>query len=212
MDIHGFPAGPYQTNCYLFVEANHVVVIDPGMHVATTLLPVLEEKQWVIDAIYLTHGHIDHMRDAGTLAQQFNIPVYIHQADAFMLENGDGVSEESKVLFDAQGLVPIADLRFLQHDMQLKIHQEPITVKHAPGHSPGSCLLVGREFVCAGDVLFKGSIGRTDLPDSSPTDMDHTLANVVMQLPDELQVLPGHGAVTTMRHEKRTNPFLAKFR
>lgn len=214
MEIRGFATGPYQTNCYLVYDAldNKVTVIDPGMHAAAKLVEFFDETWLEPVQIVLTHGHIDHTRDAGTLAARYQVPVYIHPDDEFMLDAGDGVSEKSKILFDAKNMTPIKDLRHLCNGEALEIAGEQFVPRHAPGHSPGSTLLVGSEICFSGDVLFRGSIGRTDLMQSSPEDMQVTLRDVVLPLDDALQVLPGHGGTTTIRAERMTNPFLQAFR
>lgn len=211
MEIFGFAAGPYKTNCFVMVADNKATVIDPGMHVADQLISYFADNNIVPERILLTHGHIDHTRDAGILAARYQLPVYIHQADAFMLDAGEGVSTESQILFDAKNMTPIADLRFFSEDEKFTIGDDEFVVKHAPGHSPGCVIIVGQDYVFTGDVLFKGSIGRTDLGNSSPEDMHATLHKQIMGLSDDLQVLPGHGPMTTVRAEKRTNPFLAEF-
>ena len=211
MEVRGFASGPYQTNCYIAydaVEATQVTVIDPGMHTADKLVAYLEEHGQVLEQIILTHGHIDHTRDAGTLAARFRVPVYIHTADEFMLDNGDGVSEESKRLFDAAHMTPIKDVRYLNDGESIAIAGSEFLVRHTPGHSPGSVVFYGEGICFSGDVLFKGSIGRTDLPQSNPSDMVRSLREVILQLDDSLQVLPGHGDITTIRAECMTNPFL----
>lgn len=208
MEIMGFAAGPYQTNCYLAVENKCVTVVDPGMHTAEAINTYLLENDLELDQIILTHGHIDHTRDAGTLSARHRVPVFIHESDAFMLEDGAGVSPQSQVLFDAFNMTPIKDLRFYGDGDTISIAGQDFEIKHAPGHSPGSCLLVSEEHCFAGDVVFKGAIGRTDLLQSSPSDMDETLKNVVLELNDALVLLPGHGPTTTMRAERTTNPYL----
>lgn len=208
MEIMGFAAGPYQTNCYLVVEGKHVTVVDPGMHTAEAINGYLVENDLELDQIILTHGHIDHTRDAGTLAARHHVPVFIHQSDAFMLKDGAGVSAESQLLFDAFNMTPIGDLRFYGDGDCVTMAGQEFEIRHAPGHSPGSVLLVGQEYCFVGDVVFKGSIGRTDLPQSSPSDMNATLTNVVLELDDTLMLLPGHGPTTSMRAERTTNPYL----
>lgn len=200
MQLSGFAAGPYKTNTYLLIEDGHCVVIDPGMHTYERIMSM----DLTVDTVLLTHGHIDHCRDAG----KFGVPVYIHEADEFMLEGGLGVSAQSRALFDADNMTRIDELRHLTDEAQLEFFGENFVVRHAPGHSPGSCLLVHDEFVFSGDVLFRGSIGRTDLPASDPSAMDSSLRGPVLALEDSLAVLPGHGPTTVMSTERATNPFL----
>ncbi|MEZ2121208.1 MULTISPECIES: MBL fold metallo-hydrolase [unclassified Corynebacterium] len=209
MEILGFAAGPYQTNTWLLVDGGRCVVVDPGMHAARRVLEIFDERGLTLESVVLTHGHIDHTRDSGTLANRFEVPVYIHPADRLMLDNpGAGVSAASVQLFTADRMTRPAIVRDLEHGTQLSLAGTPFSVRHAPGHSPGSTLLVGAGVCLSGDVLFRGTIGRTDLPASDPEAMERTLRNEVLALDDRLQVLPGHGPATTMRAERRTNIFL----
>ncbi|AIT61199.1 MBL fold metallo-hydrolase [Corynebacterium doosanense] len=200
MQLSGFAAGPYKTNTYVISDGDSCVVVDPGMHSYDRVMSLGLR----VDTVLLTHGHIDHTRDAGA----FGVPVYIHPDDEFMLAAGAGVSEQSRALFDAENMERIDDLRPLTDGSELSFFGESFVVRHTPGHSPGSCLLVHSEFVFAGDVLFRGSIGRTDLPGSDPAAMDASLRGPVWSLPDALAVLPGHGPTTTMATERASNPFL----
>lgn len=201
MRLSGFAAGPYKTNTYVLISDSSCVVVDPGMHSHDRVMAL----GLAVEAVVLTHGHIDHTRDAG----DFGVPVWIHEADAFMLDAGRGVPEQSRALFDAENMTRIDGLRPLIDGAQLSFFGETFTVRHAPGHSPGSCLLVHEEFALTGDVLFRGSIGRTDLPFSDPAAMDASLRGPVRELPDSLAILPGHGPTSTMRAERSSNPFLA---
>lgn len=208
MNIAGFASGPYKTNCYVAVNESRALVVDPGMHAHAKVTAILEREGAELEAILLTHGHIDHTRDAGSLAAQFNVPVYIHPDDEFMLDAGEGVSQESQVLFDAAHMTPISDLRHLADGATLQLAGTTLRVAHAPGHSPGSTLLIHDEIVFTGDVLFRGTIGRTDFALSDPAAMSRSLAGPVGDLDDALAVLPGHGPTTTMRMERTTNPYL----
>ncbi|MEJ6012410.1 MBL fold metallo-hydrolase [Corynebacterium sp. H127] len=214
MEIMGFAAGPFQTNCYIWSNEGRCVIVDPGMHAHERVVETIDEGGWDVEAILLTHGHIDHTRDAGSLAARYNVPVYIHPDDEFMLDKGAGVSAETRQLFDAENMTPIADLRSLNHADTVSMAGVDFEVRHAPGHSPGCVLLVNTpSHVCfAGDVLFKGSIGRTDLEFSKHSDMLTSLREQVLTLDDQLHVLPGHGPATTIRAERTNNPFLLQLR
>lgn len=214
MEIMGFAAGPFQTNCYIWSHEGRCVIVDPGMHAHDRVVEVVEKQGATVESVVLTHGHIDHTRDAGSLAKRYGVPVYIHADDEFMLEKGAGVRAETRQLFDADNMTPIADLRHLSHGETVAMAGIEFDIRHAPGHSPGSVLLVSNDsHVCfSGDVLFKGSIGRTDLDHSNHQDMIASLRDQVLTLDDSLHVLPGHGEATTVRAERMTNPFLQQLR
>lgn len=208
MQLSGFAAGPYKTNTYLMATDTHAVVVDPGLHSSERVNQFLAENSLALESIILTHGHLDHTREAGDLAKQHSVPVWIHAEDAFMLEQGKGGAVETQMLFDAEGMLYPQDLRFLENDQTYTFAGTELTVRHAPGHSPGSILLIAEEFVLVGDVIFRGSIGRTDFPTADPAAMDETLRGPVWDLDDSLPLLPGHGPTTLMRTERATNPFL----
>lgn len=204
MRITGFAAGPFQTNCYVVADGDRAIVIDPGLGAHDVVARLADEKGFTVEAVVLTHGHIDHIRDAAA----FGVETFVHPADAFMLLRGDGVSEQARELHDASGMQPIDNPTPLADGQVLTVAGLQLRVVHAPGHSPGCVMLVGDGVVFSGDVLFRGAIGRTDLPDSDPAQMHESLRGPVWDLADELQVLPGHGAATTVAHERATNPFL----
>ncbi|MCF4006539.1 MBL fold metallo-hydrolase [Corynebacterium uropygiale] len=209
MELLSFSAGPYATNCYVVVneEEGCVGVVDPGLHAAPQIEALLKEKNLRLSDIVLTHGHIDHTRDAGQLAAAHGLPVSLHEADHPMLSDPHGgVSAEAAQLFDTAHMTPIEDLRALGETVELA--GLPLEVIHAPGHSPG-CVMLRSGTVCfSGDVLFRGSIGRTDLPGSDPDAMMRSLREKVLPLADDVTILPGHGAPSTMAQERRSNPFL----
>ncbi|MBN9643387.1 MBL fold metallo-hydrolase [Corynebacterium mendelii] len=214
MELYGCVAGPFQTNCWIAVAGKALTVIDPGMGAFATVDGYIKDNGLRLEKVILTHGHIDHTRDAGSLQQAYDVPVFIHADDEFMLDDpAAGVSVQAMALHDADHLVTVDPQArsFFSDGDSITIGGESFAVHHAPGHSPGSVLLVGKTLCFSGDVLFKGSIGRTDLPRSSWPQMDNTLENKVWPLDDGLQILPGHGPSSTMKSERATNPFLRKF-
>lgn len=204
MRIAGFAAGPFQTNCYVVAHGDRAFVIDPGLGAHEAVSQLAQEQGLTVEAVVLTHGHIDHIRDAAA----FGVETFIHPADAFMLLRGEGVSEQARQLYDASAMPPIENPTPLEDGQALQVAGVEMRVVHAPGHSPGCVMLVADEVVFSGDVLFRGSIGRTDLSDSDPEQMRQSLRGPVWDLADELQVLPGHGPATTVAQERATNPYL----
>ena len=204
MRIAGFAAGPFQTNCYVVAHGDRAFVIDPGLGAHEAVSQMAQEQGLTVEAVVLTHGHIDHIRDAAA----FGLETFIHPADAFMLLRGEGVSEQARQLYDASAMPPIDNPTPLEDGQALQVAGVELRVVHAPGHSPGCVMLVADDVVFSGDVLFRGSIGRTDLPDSDPEQMRQSLRDPVWDLSDELQVLPGHGPATTVAQERATNPYL----
>ena len=204
MRIAGFAAGPFQTNCYVVAHGDRAFVIDPGLGAHEAVSQMAQEQGLTVEAVVLTHGHIDHIRDAAA----FGVETFIHPADAFMLLRGEGVSEQARQLYDASAMPPIDNPTPLEDGQTLTVAGVDLRILHAPGHSPGCVMLVADDVVFSGDVLFRGSIGRTDLPDSDPAQMQESLRGPVWELDDELQVLPGHGPATTVAQERATNPYL----
>ena len=219
MFLRSFPAGPWQTNCYVAAAApgTECVIVDPGMGAAQGVRDTVAEHGLRPVAVLVTHGHIDHMWSVFPLATGYGIPAVIHGSDRALLSNpGAGVSRETAAaLPDMLGPGEIFaepdDVLEAQHGLRLDLAGLAITVRHAPGHTAGSVMFeCDGHSVFTGDVLFAGAIGRTDLPTGSPTDMDRSLRDQVLTLDDALVVLPGHGPHTTMATERATNPYLIR--
>lgn len=217
MQIVGFTAGPFGTNTYVVVSPDgeaaqegskpEAFVIDPGKDSHDQVRTIVEEAGAELVAVVLTHGHIDHTRDCA----EFGVPVHIHPDDEIMLDPKWGAPGDFGRIFEVDSMKQPDDLRHLEAGETMTFAGMHFRIVHAPGHSPGSSLLVALDenVVFAGDVLFAGSIGRTDLPLGDPSAMDRTLAGPVWDLDDALTVLPGHGPATTVAHERETNPYLS---
>jgi hydroxyacylglutathione hydrolase len=221
--VVGFPAQAFGTNCYVLAAAagNECVVVDPGYGVVDHLDGILREHGLKPAAVLLTHGHVDHVFSVVPVCGNRDIPAYIHGDDAYRL--GDPASTLDPALramlvreFGANATFEPDDVRGLSDGMLLSLVGLQITVDHAPGHTEGSVMfrLPGEdaELCLSGDVLFAGSIGRTDLPGGDHAAMLRSLAERVLPLRDDTVVLPGHGPSTTVGQERRHNPYLQGLR
>lgn len=213
MRIRTLTVGPLSANCYLVSEETadgspQAFLVDPGMEAMDAVVAAVEQDQVEVEAVVLTHGHIDHVCDAALVAEKYSAPVYIHPADAFMLEPGNECPQQAARMFGADIAKLPAEVRELSDGQTVELAGHAFTVHHAPGHSPGCVLLEGDEFVLTGDVLFRGAIGRVDVPYSDPQAMQDSLRTKVKVLDDDLEVYPGHGPRSQMGEEKLTNPFL----
>ena len=203
--------GPFQANTYAVIDNGHATVIDPGMGAAQVLTEFFAKQKLILDSVVLTHGHIDHVRDAAALANPAGVPVYLHPDDWFMMDDpAAGVSPEAARAYHAEDMEKVDDLRELTEDSGAIIAGHQFEVRHCPGHSPGCVVLVSEEVksVFTGDVLFRGSMGRVDLPGSSPAAMRDSLHNKVRTLPEDYTCFPGHGPGTTIAAELENNPYL----
>jgi glyoxylase-like metal-dependent hydrolase (beta-lactamase superfamily II) len=222
--VVGFPSAVFGTNCYVIApgRGEECIVVDPGIEVAPTVSSVVETHGLRPVAVLLTHGHLDHIFSVVPVAGARGIPAYIHPDDRELLADPmRGVSAEVAAMFGPELVwTEPDDVRELTDASVVEIAGLVITVDHAPGHTPGSVMfrLPGSpatddqtyaQTLLSGDVLFAGSIGRTDLPGGSSAAMVASLAAKVVPLADDTLVLPGHGGSTTIAHERETNPYLA---
>ena len=222
MLIRSFPAGAFGTNCYAVAPAagstgrrQECVVVDPGMEAVEPLRAMLADNGLVPVAVVLTHGHLDHTFSVLPVCDGYDIPAYLHPADNGMLS--DPVRWHGPALAPLIGQVTLPDPRDvlpLDDGATLALAGVELTVRHAPGHTPGSVVFTfdagDSPAVLAGDVLFAGSVGRVDLPGGSWESMLGSLRDVVLPMDDETVVLPGHGPATTIGRERATNPYLAE--
>ena len=186
--------GIYFVNCYLIREeqAKSCVIIDPGGN-TNKVMAYLEENGLTLEAILLTHGHFDHVGAVTELYEKTQCKVYLHTDDLMLPEN---FTAGPLFYTDAYGEGDVLELAGLT-----------IRVMHTPGHTPGGVCLLCENAMFAGDTLFAGTCGRTDLPGSSPRQMRDSLSRLA-KLEGNYRVLPGHGIYSTLDMEKRTNPYL----
>lgn len=224
MLIAGFPAGPWGTNCYVAAtEAGaECVVVDPGKDAAPGVAEVIREHRLKPVAVLVTHGHIDHMWSVAPVAGTYDATAWIHPDDRDLLTDPlAGMSRESAAMLLGMpdGRLEFAepdDVRELADGVDLELAGLRFVVDHTPGHTPGSVTFRTpydgdadvSEVMFSGDLLFEGSIGRTDLPGGDHPTMLRSLATKVLTLTDDIVVLPGHGGQTSIGRERATNPFL----
>lgn len=220
MFIAGFPAGPWGTNCYVVSTGagNECVVIDPGKDAAAGVDQVVREHKLKPIAVLVTHGHVDHMWCVAPVAGTYDATAWIHPNDRHLLTDPmAGMSRESTQMMlggDYQWAEP-DDVKELSDADELELAGLRFVVDHTPGHTEGSVTFRTpyarddvSEVMFSGDLLFEGSIGRTDLPGGDHPTILRSLKEKVLTLPDDIVVLPGHGNQTSIGRERATNPFL----
>jgi glyoxylase-like metal-dependent hydrolase (beta-lactamase superfamily II) len=203
MDAVGFTVGPVQENAWLVSQDGRALLVDPGEE-AERLQSEIEQRDVKIEAILITHCHFDHVGAVAAMARATGAPVYCPQGEVQILENindyvrwpGFGPFESYSPEHTVAGgdTLDLAGLR--------------IAVISTPGHSPDHVTYAIGNVILSGDVLFQGSIGRTDLPGADHATLMRSIATLLDTLPDETQVLPGHMGSTTLGAERATNPFL----
>ncbi len=222
MLIEAHPVSPWQANCYLIAaertagdDSAPCIIVDPGIMSVDLVNSVLARRNWQPVAVLLTHGHLDHAGDAHLVAAAWDIPVHCAEEDQPMLARPSlGLGE------DAIGLIEQflgADALPVPEDLQplgaaFDVAGLTVTAFPAPGHTAGSTLLQVSDptstVVLTGDVLFAGTIGRTDLPSGNMSQMRETLRRIATSFPHDIALLPGHGPSTTLADELARNPFM----
>lgn len=221
MLVTGFPAGMFQTNCYILAQDNakECVVVDPGQDAAEPLGEFLIGSDLIPRAVLLTHGHLDHMWSAQTVADRYEIPVYIHADDRGMLTDPlQGMGSSLAPFLDGVEFVePQQVVEFADGD-EIEYAGIEFVVDHTPGHTRGSVVLrtvtttpdgAQLQVALTGDTLFQGSIGRTDLPGGNHSQLLDSIARKLLVLDDHTNILPGHGGASTIGRERLSNPFLS---
>ena len=217
MLVRSFVAPMFATNCWIIApeKGSECIIVDPGMtDISAEVEMIVAEEGFKPVAVLLTHGHLDHTFSVKPLADGYDISAYIHSEDRRFIADPAGI----------HGPQFVEQLRGMNFEEPVKVENLKdgallnflgmnIRAIHAPGHTRGSLMfLLNEELLVSGDVLFAGSIGRTDLPTGSATDMRNTLTKKILPLSDAIRVLPGHGDETTIKYERKTNPYLKELR
>ena len=205
MKVVSIPNGRFVENCYLVIDeaGAECAIIDPGEEAGLIAHKVAAADVKPV-AIWLTHAHIDHVLGVPRLKADSGAPVYLHPGDRMLY---DHVAEQATAFGMRAAALPPPD-RALAHGDRLRVGALEFHVRHAPGHSPGSVVFEGHGMAFAGDVLFQGSIGRTDLPGGDFETLLKSIERELLTLPDSTIVYCGHGPETTVGRERRANPFL----
>ena len=205
MRVVPIPNGQFAENCYFVIDegSRACAIIDPGEE-AGLIAHQLAAAGVRAVGIWLTHAHIDHVLGVPRLKAETNALVYLHPADRVLY---DHVPEQAQAFGMRAEALPEPD-RALAHGDTLPIGRLTFRVRHAPGHSPGSVVFEGEGVVFTGDVLFQGSIGRTDLPGGDSEKLIRSIERELLTLPDSTIVYSGHGPETTVGRERHANPFL----
>jgi len=201
----GLTNGVFAENCWLVAdpEAGEAAVVDPGEE-AELFLARLASERWRATAIWLTHAHVDHVAGVARVKEATGAPVFLHPADRPLYDRAPLQAAAFGLTMDPP---PPPDAE-LAEGQSVRVGRFGFEVLHLPGHAPGHVAFVGHDVALAGDVLFAGSIGRTDLPGGDTQTLLDSIRSKLYRLPDATRVLPGHGPETTIGEEKRSNPFV----
>jgi len=202
------PVTPFEQNCSVVwgVETKLAAVIDPGGNLEK-VQHVIDQHTLTLDKILITHAHLDHAGGTAEIARSSKAPIIgPHKADQFWI---DAMPEQCQRFgFNGETFSPD---QWLNHGDTVQLGKLTFDVAHCPGHTPGHVVFIeqSEQFAAVGDVLFKGSIGRSDFPKGNQTDLINSIRDRLFTLDDEIKFIPGHGPMSTFGHERRTNPFVA---
>ena len=204
MKVQTITVGAFQENCYLVVDdrSNRAVIVDPGSE-GDRLIEAIDSSGAELEAIWITHAHVDHVGAIAAVKRKWDVPIYLHPLDRRLYEAASRQAQVYGVPFEEP---PAPDLEFVD-GQRVKVGDQEMSVMHAPGHAPGHVVIHGNGIALVGDCLFAGSIGRTDLPFSNPPQLAASLEKISALAPETV-VYPGHGMDTTIAQERQSNPFL----
>ncbi len=204
-DVVCLPNGAFAENCYILADprSRAAVLVDPGEE-AARFLARLEAGRYRLQAIWLTHAHLDHIQGVAAVKRATGVPIHLHPADRPLY---DAAPEQGAWLGLPAAQPPPPDAE-LSDRAALAVGSCTFEVRHVPGHSAGSVAFVGDGLAVVGDAVFAGSIGRTDLPGGDTDTLLASIRDRILTLPDDTLIYPGHGPQTTVGREREGNPFL----
>ncbi|WAH38440.1 MBL fold metallo-hydrolase [Alicyclobacillus dauci] len=208
MEIRRFVVSPIQANCYVLSESldkgARAVIVDPGDTDLTQVFTYIDDHEFKVEANWNTHAHFDHVLGVDIVRDKYHCPSYLHPDDQGVWDATPASTQQ----WIQRNVEPLnAPDEYYRDGDTVNLAGEVFTIWHTPGHSPGGVCLVGREFALTGDTLFRGTVGRTDLPKASPGAMDASLKRI-LEWDDNLVIYPGHGESTTFGVEREHNRFL----
>jgi len=204
MIVTQITVGAFQENCYLVEDpkTNAIAIVDPGSE-PERIVDAIDKSGGRVEAIWITHAHVDHIGAIAPLKKRYNVPVWLHPLDEPLYRVGGRQAQLYGIPYEEP---PAPDRKFAEGE-SVKLGALELDVIHVPGHAPGHVVIYGHGNALVGDCLFAGSIGRTDLPFSNPSQLEASLKRIAA-LPPETVVHPGHGDSTTIGEERLSNPFL----
>jgi len=207
MEVKIIPVTAFEQNCSLLIcpTSGHAAVVDPGGDLDRILAAITEAKVEV-KKIFITHGHLDHAGGTAELAEKLGVPIEgPHIEDSFWIDQMDAQCE----MFGMSGAVFKPD-RWLNEGDSIEFGDQQLRVVHCPGHTPGHVVFVNEtaRIATVGDVLFQGSVGRTDFPRGDFEQLKHSIREKLFPLGDDIRFVPGHGPTSTFGHERETNPLV----
>ena len=205
------PVTPFQQNCSIVwcVETSLGAIFDPGGDL-DNILKMVQDNNITVEKILITHAHLDHAGGANELSKMLNVPIEgPHEEDLFLMES---LSEQGE-RFGLKGAQSFETTRYLKNGDEVTIGNQTLGVRHCPGHTPGHIISFHEkaQLAVVGDVIFQGSIGRSDLPRGNHEQLVNSIVNELWPLGDEMTFIPGHGPLSTFGQERLTNPYVSDF-